>query len=239
MFKGLVVTLLACIVFGPWVLVIALPILLIMSLGNDIKKLQKLHAQYKENPGAFRVSLVIVAGLIGWVYFSLPTGNTTANVEEANAQHEEVVNVADLTWEDRVKAYKYIYGVLDCDLSKDIGCTDKYQIHAWLWNHAEKGACNQIKVAVNSGAPTGKNKDVLTVWCKDVKGNDRWLQMRHMDGVSIETTRTARWYNGELVHEAWQNNTWITEGTLLNVDMEALKMLNEMYGEAVETSPMK
>ncbi|MDC9058855.1 hypothetical protein PSK35_24640 [Escherichia coli] len=60
-----------------------------------------------------------------------------------------------------------------------------------------------------------------------------------MDGVSIETTRTARWYNGELVHEAWQNNAWITEGTLLNVDMEALKMLNEMYGEAVETSPMK
>ncbi|MDC9058854.1 hypothetical protein PSK35_24635 [Escherichia coli] len=155
MFKGLVVALLACLVFGPWVLIIALPILLIMSLGNDIKKL---HARYKENPSAEVISLVIVAVLAGWAYFSLPTGNTTANVEEANAQHEEVVNVADLTWEDRVKAYKYIYGVLDCDLSKDIGCTDKYQIHAWLWNHAEKVLATRLKWRLTVGHLLGKIK---------------------------------------------------------------------------------
>ncbi|ELV4985091.1 hypothetical protein SHB81_004970 [Escherichia coli] len=236
MFKGLIVTLLACIVFGPWVLVIALPVLLIMSLGNDIKKLQKLHAQYKENPGAFMISLAIVAGLIGWAYFSLPTGNTTANVEEANAQQEKVINVADLTAEDRIAGYKYIYGVKDCDFNTEYGCTEKYQIHAWLWNHAEKGACNQVKAAVNSGSDS---KDVLTVWCKDVNGNDRWLQMRHREGVSMASAQMARWYNGERVHGAWQDNAWITEGTLLNVDMEALKLINERYGDAVETSPMK
>ncbi|EEY2953766.1 hypothetical protein GS608_23840 [Escherichia coli] len=172
-----------------------------------------------------------------WAVVSTFNGSDNANVKEADIQPDKAVNIADLTPEDRIANYKYIYGVKDCDLTKELGCTEKYQIHAWLWNHAGKGACNQIKAAVNSGVPGGK--DVLTVWCKDVEGNDRWIQMRHNKDIPIARAQSARWANGESVHGAWPDNTWVTEGTLLNIDMEALKIINERYGEAVETSPMK
>ncbi|KYR86952.1 hypothetical protein [Escherichia coli] len=228
MFKGLVVTLLACIVFGPWVLVIALPILLIMSLGNDIKKLQKLHAQYKENPGAFMVSLVIVAGLIGWVYFSLPTGNTTANVEEA-AVVEEKAN----------KGFRFIVGVDSPVYGPE--AVDPAMVHAWLWNRTEKGSCNQLKASAN----IEEEGDTFFAWCKDIKGNDRWFTITNIVGVSRSLMNHpeaknpltgVRLKDGPIWIDLY--GTQITEG--VNSDIQdKLKDINNQYGAIVETSPMK
>lgn len=65
MFCWLVVTLLACIALGPWVLFIIIPVWLVASIGKDVKKLAILA---KESPGAFVAALIMFGAL--WVWLS-------------------------------------------------------------------------------------------------------------------------------------------------------------------------
>lgn len=87
MFGWLVVTLLACIALGPWVLFIIIPVWLVASIGKDIKKLVILA---KESPVAFVAALIMFGAL--WMWLS-----TEPWKEETETQQPAVVAEQQMT----------------------------------------------------------------------------------------------------------------------------------------------
>lgn len=258
MFFWLVVTLLACIAFGPWVLFIIIPIWLVASIGKDIKKLAIFA---KESPGAFVVTLILFGGL--WVWFSEPWKDET--------QQPVVVEQQAMTPEQLAaeKAAEAAIGSMSSssELDKALGkfefvpgyhpigygvwAIEHYMVHAWFMNRLpnKHKDCNQLMASGITTVytdVTNLNAQRVVAWCKDIKGNDKWwvftnyagVMLRHYEHPNVFTNPL----NGKKLSE---QPKWVdlygTElermGTGWDDIKDALKVINKEFGDKVQTTP--
>lgn len=255
MFCWLVVTLLACIAFGPWVLFIIIPVWLVASIGKDIKKLAIFA---KESPV---VTLILFGGL--WMWFSEPWKDETqqpiaveqqamtpeqlAAEKAAEAAIDSEINPSEL--DKALGKFEFVPGYHP--MGYGVWAIDPYMVHAWFMNRLPNKYkdCNQLMASGITTVYTDvTNLDAQRVvaWCKDIKGNDKWWVFTNYAGVMLGHYEHPKVFTNPLNSKKLSEQPkWVdlygTElermGTGWDDIKDALKVINKELGEKVQTTP--